>query len=243
MKYILTAFGLLFSAGLFAQNPDVALNSVPNTVESYSPPSDDTILGEFNEKSKKSHGLGKDAYYFENTMGEGVALKSFLFKVDDITYNTKVYVRLYEKKEYKQDLYVENDTISYASYIPGDAISTKEIIVNIEPGQKGVVEVDLSVYDVTMPQDGLFVSLELKGYFDAKGNAVTKLKSKNLTRIDFHPTTTENYCGWAEVQGQEGGFWMNRNKWTKADFKYSFKKEPSKSILIAPNFGLKVARK
>jgi len=244
MKLILLTSAVLFSTGLFAQDTDVAFNSVPYApVSTYMSSNEGIILGEFNDKSKKSQGLGKDAYYFENSIGEGVALRSFLFKVDHAKYTTKVYVRFYEKKEYVQNLYVDNNTVSYPSYIPGNEIRTKEIIVNIEPGQKGAIEVDLSGYDIVMPQKGLFVSLELMGYFDDNGNVVTKFKSKDLTRIDFHPTTLENYCVWAETQGKEGGFWMNRNKWTKADFEYAFKKKPSKSILVAPNFGLKIARK
>ena len=176
-------------------------------------------------------------------MGEGVVLKSFLFKVDKIKHTTKATIHLYEKKDYIQDIYVEYDTVSYPSYIPGNEIKVKDIAVIIEPGQEGTVEVDLSKYDVIMPAEGLFVSLELTGYFDKQGNIMTGLKHKDITRLDFHPTTTDNYCGWAEVQGREGGFWMNRNKWTKADFKYAFKKEPHKGILTAPNFGLKVERK
>lgn len=254
MKIILSASVMLFTAVLFAQANAVSVAETANIdkMTTYSLKEvvinspDEILLGEFNDKSRKSQGMGKDAYYFENTIGEGAALRSFLFKVDVAKYTTKVYVRFYEKKEYVQDLYVDNDTVSYPSYVPGNEIKTKEIIVNIQPGQEGVVEVDLSEYDVVMPQKGLFVSLEFEGYFDVDGNKITKLKWKNkdLTRIDFHPTNSDNYCGWAETQGRkDSGFWMNINKWTKADFKYGFKKEPSKSILVAPNFGLKVTRK
>lgn len=243
MKSIVLASALLFSAVISAQSQDVALNTVHNEVSSYASPSQDILLGEFDVKSKKSKVLGKDACYFENNIGEGVFLKTFLFKVDKARHQTKVNIRLYEKKEFVQDVYVEYDTISYPSYVPGNEIATKEITVDIKPGQQGVVEVDLSEYDIVMPAKGLFVSLELTGYFDQEGNAITTFKSKDLTRIDMHSTDADNYCGWGVVQGREGGFWMNSNKYIKTDFKYAFKKEPSKKILIAPNFGLKVGRK
>lgn len=244
MKSNVLTSAMLLSTAIYAQNQDVAFTSTSeNNISSYTSVSEDVLLGEFNAKSKKSKGLGKDAYFFENNMGDGVSLKSFLFKVDEVEYRTKAYIRFYEKKEYVQDLYVENETVSYPSYIPGSEIQTKEITVDIKPGQKGTVEIDLSEYNITMPAEGLFVSLELMGYFDAEGNAITGLKSKDLTSIDIHPTTTDNYCGWTVPQGKEKGFWINSNKWIKADFKYAFKKEPSKKILTAPNFGLKVSSK
>ena len=244
MKPIVPALAMLLSTAAYAQNQDVALNSIPNTiVTSYASLPNEVLLGEFNEKSKQSKGLGKDAYYFENSVGESVSLQSFLFKVDRVKHTTKAYVRFYEKKEYLQEVYVDNDTISYPSYIPGDEIDAKEIAVTMKPGQKGIVEVDLSEYNIDMPLGGLFVSLELMGYYDADGKAITGLKSKDLTLIDIHPTTTDNYCGWNVVQGSETGFWINSNKMIKTDFKYAFKKEPSEKILTAPNFGLKVGGK
>jgi len=252
MKQALLISAIFFSLGMYAQGNVLAAAEIANSEKmvSYSLNEavvnslNEILLGEFNDKSRKRQGLGKEAYYFENTIGEGAALKAFLFKVDRAKYNTKLHVRFYEKKEYMQDIYVDNDTILYPSYIPGNEIKTKEITVNIDPGQKGVVEVDLSEYEIIMPQNGLFVSLELVGYFDDSGKEKKGIKFKDLTRIDFHPTTKENYCGWAEVYGRkDSGFWKNCNKSIKADFKYSFKKEPSKSILVAPNFGLKVVRK
>lgn len=243
MKSIVLASALFFGAALSAQSQDVALNTAHNEVASYTSSAQDILLGEFDVKSKKSKALAKDAYYFENNMGEGIFLKMFLFKVDKARHHTKVNIRLYEKKEFVQDVYVEYDTISYPSYIPGNEIATKEITVDIKPGQDGVVEVDLSKYDIAMPAEGLFVSLELTGYFDEEGNAITTFKSKDLTKIDIHPTTTDNYCGLASIWGADKTFWINNNKSIKADFKYAFKKEPSKSILTAPNFGLKVGHK
>lgn len=252
MKSLLFITTILFCTGLSAQDNVVAAAEIANNEKMITYSLNEVVvnspgeilLGEFNDKSRKRQGLGKEACYFENTIGEGAALKAFLFKVDHAKYNTKLYVRFYEKKEYMQDIYVDNDTISYPSYIPGNEIKTEEITVNIEPGQKGVVEVDLSEYEIIMLQNGLFVSLELVGYFDDSGKEKKGIKFKDLTSIDFHPTTKENYCGWAEVYGRkDSGFWKNYNKSIKAGFKYGFKKEPSKSILVAPNFGLKVVRK
>jgi hypothetical protein len=255
MKNLLFASTLLLSAVTYSQDNLVAADdNVKNeNMLSYQlnevlvPDTKEILLGELDAKSKKGMNIAKGskhAYYFENTVGsEGIFLKSMLFKVQKVKYRTEVRIYLYKKHDYMQDIYVASGTISYPSFIPGDKIETKEIVVYLEPGQKGVIEVDLSKYDIAMSAEGLFVSLEGVGYSDAEGNEMTGLKPNEMTWIDFHPTTGDNYCGLAMTQGSEKTFWINNNKWTKTDFKYAFKKEPSKKILTAPNFGLKVGSK
>lgn len=255
MKTLLLTSTLLLSAVTYSQDNLVAADdSVKNeNMLSYQlnevviSEMKEILLGELDAQSKKGMNIAKGskhAYFFENTVGsEGVFLKTMLFKVQKVKYKTEARIYLYKKHDYMQELYVDSGTISYPSFIPGDKIETKEIVVYLEPGQKGVIEVDLSKYDIAMPAEGLFVSLEGVGYSDTKGNEITGLKPKEMTWIDFHPTTSDSYCGLAMTQGSEKTFWINNNKWIKADFKYAFKKEPSKKILTAPNFGLKVGRK
>ena len=202
------------------------------------------LLGELDGKSGKGRGLGRDAYYFENeSKGEALFLKSFLFKVNKVKYRTRAYVRFYKKKEYTEEVYLDAGTVTYPSFIPGDEIQVNDIVIYIESGQKGVIDIDLSKYDIPMPAEGLFVSLEGDGYFDDKGDKVTRLKPKDATVIDFHPSVTDNYCGTAIVQGREDLFWINSNKRLRTDFKYAFKKEAPEKMLVAPNFGLKVGHR
>jgi hypothetical protein len=258
MKPIILASALLFSAGLFAQDNVIAATVTANneTLATYSlnevkitNTPDELLLGELDAKSKKGRVIGQDnkiAYYFENTFAdESGYLKTMLFKVQKVKYKTEARLRLYKKRDYVQEVYPpgSNTKESYDSFIPGDAIATDEIVVVLEPGQKGIIEIDLSKYGIVMPADGLFVSLEGVGYFDESGKAVTNLKAKEWTWVDFHPTVTDNYCEWINPQNTNSWFWINTNKWIKSDFAIVFKKEPSKKILTAPNFGLKVERR
>lgn len=255
MRTLLLASAVLLSTAIHAQNNLVAVDDSVNkeNIQSYQikevliSEMREVLLGELDVKSKKGFNIAKDskhAYYFENTVGsEGVFLKTMLFKVQKVKHKTKAHIYLYKKHDFIQRAYFESDSISYPSFIPGEKIGTKEIVVNMEPGQKGIIEVDLTKYNIEMPAEGLFVSLEGVGYYDENGNEITGLKQKEMTWIDFHPTTTDNYCGLAITQGIDKAFWVNNNKWLKSDFKNVFKKEPSKKILIAPNFGLKVGRK
>ena len=256
MKTILLASTVLLSTMSYAQGDLVAADdSVKNGKElryrlneiEVSNRDTEVVLGELEAKSKKGMIIapdGKIACYFENTAGDGASLKSMLFKVQKVKYRTEAHIRLYSKHDYMQDLYAQDgSTVSYASFIPGEQIKTEEIVVSLEPGQKGVIEIDLTKYDIAMPADGLFVSLEGVGYFDAEGKELTGLDAKEMAWVDFHPTTKDNYCEWTATQGTQSRFWLNINKRIKKDFEIAFKKAPSKKILRAPNFGLKVTRK
>jgi len=247
MKTFLLISSVLFAITGYSQ--DTAINE---EIKNYklkeiviSNVKEDILLGELNAKSKKGYTIGsksRHAYYFENNVGiDGVFLKTVLFKVQKVKHKTEMRIRLYKKLDYMQDMYTETgETTSYASFIPGELIETRNITVNIEPGCKGLVEVDLSKYNIVMPPEGLFVSLEGVAYYDSEGRVMTGLKPKELTWIDFHPTVTDNYCQWLTTQGTDSWFWVNINERIKYDFEAVFKKKPSKSILTAPSIGLKV---
>lgn len=236
MKKLLLTSALFLSLCVFAQNDLVAFSDLSNNDISVSR-AQDVMLGEYDVKSGKGRALGRDAYFFENKeKTEGVFLKSFLFKVDKANHRTKANIRFYKKKEFVQEVYLDLGTLIYPSFVPGDVIEASDIVVYIEAGQKGIVEIDLSQYNIAMPANGLFVSLEGDGYFDVDGNKIASLKSKDLTQISFRPSVTDNYCGSATLYGQDSEFWINNNKSLKTDFKYSFKKEVPQKMLVAPNF-------
>lgn len=250
MKKILLTSLLLLTGLTYAQDNPVASVDNPaseNRVnEVLVAKNDGFLLGELDVKSKKSRPVGKDAYYFENSIpGKFFLLWSFSFKVEQVKYKTKLQVHLYKKKDFVQEVYTDEGTVTYPSFVPGDEIETKDIIVYVDPGQKGLVEVDLSSFGIVIPLDGVFVSLELVNYLDENGVAIQrpKFKRNELTTIEFHPSITDNYCGRAGIYGTDTEFWINSNKSLKADFKYSFKKEVPQKMLVAPNFGLRVGVK
>ena len=253
MKKILLAWAAILSTALYSQH-DLVAGVNNNEALTYTLDEivvsnhEDILLGELDAKSKKGRALdanSKIACYFENAFTDGKGqLKILYFKVQKVKFKTEAHIRLYTKKDYVQEIYpAGSDTVnSFNSFIPGNAIAAGDIVVTLQPGQKGIIEVDLSGYDIAMPAEGLFVSLENIHYFDADGKCITYLKPKEKTWVDFHPTANDNYCDWINPQGTDSWFWINTNKMIKNDFKTVFKKEPSKKILTAPNFGLKVSR-
>ena len=255
MKLLLIASAALLSVALYAQDTAMAnVDSANGTIVNYrlselvvSGDTPDVLLGELNsKKSRKGQTISADskvAYYFENTTREdGVYLKSMLFKVAKVKHKTEARIKIYKKHDYVQDTYHPKTgaKFSYATFIPGDPIATQEIIVFLEPGQKGVVEVDLTEYGIIMPEEGLFLSLEGVGYYDAAGKPMKITDRKEMTWIDFHPTATNNYCAWINSAGTNSYFWNNINKHLKVDYEVVFEHKPSKKTIMAPNFGLKV---
>lgn len=255
MKPLLIASATLLSVSLYAQDTAMAnVDSANGTIVNYrlnelfvSNNTPDVLLGELNSKrSKKGHTIsadGKVACYFENTTGEeGVYLKSMLFKVAKVKHKTEARIKIYKKHDYVVDSYhpKTGDKFSYATFIPGEPVTTQEIVVFIEPGQKGIIEVDLTKYGITMPKSGLFLSLEGVGYYDTDGKPVEITDPKEMTWIDFHPTTTNNYCDWINIVGTNSYFWQNINKLLRVDYEEVFETKTPKKVLRAPNFGLKV---
>lgn len=255
MKSIVLTSAVLFTASLFAQGDMVADANFANTgkIETYSlnelvinNPFNEVVLGELNNKSKKRYFVApaeRITCYFENTVGESY-LKSFFVKVQKVKFKTEARIVFYKRHNYIQEYYAPDGGMkpAYESFIPGEQIAAEEIIVTFEPGQKGIVEFDLSKYKIAMPAEGLFVSLQDGNYFNADGKVISNadVKLKDKTWVAFHPTTADNYREWANPQGTQSWFWINTNKRIKNDFEVVFKKVPSKSILVAPNFGLKV---
>ena len=134
-KLFIIASATLLSVGLYAQG------SAYNTIVNYSlneaaagGNSADVLLGELdsNKKSKRRQNITSDskvAYYFENTTNhEGVALKSMLFKVENVKFKTEAYIRLYKKHDYVVDTYnpETGEKFSYNSFIPGTQIETED---------------------------------------------------------------------------------------------------------------------
>lgn len=244
MKPFLFLTLALLSAALNAQGT-VSADTIKETI-SYrldeiviSNMTEEAALGEPDEKSKKTQVLSPDikaAYYFENTVGERTYLKTVMFKVGKVKHKTEVHIRLYKKQDYEQGIYADGKVKEAVTVMPGKQIDADDIVVYLEPGQKGVVEVSLLEYDIEMPKDGLFVSVEGAGYYDADGKKLQNLKVKELTWLEFHNTKSDNFCVWAKDRG-----WDNINRRIKNDFE-SFKKEVPKKILKAPNYGLKVVR-
>lgn len=184
------------------------------------------ILGEFEGKRKKYISVNREnqfASYFENRDHQKLMLKSFLFKVSKVKDKTVLRIHVYRKMEYNKIIH------------PDIAIQEKDIVKILEPGTKGVVEVNLAEYAIEMPDDGVFIGIEGLASYDKSGNPYSDIDE--LTQIEAHQSESETYCVKYKILND---VWININEWLKRDYPLTFKKEINKNMLFVPSFGLKV---
>lgn len=198
------------------------------------------LLGEFDRKIKRYLTLkvqNQITYFFENTKIDTCYLQTFLFKSKKVKTKTAIRVHLYTKKidtlAYKV---IENGvkkTLFFTTLIPNDEIENQEIIIHLEPNQKGIITIDLKKYDIQMPKEGLFVGIECLAYFDRNNKQIDQVDFP--TEIEAHLTQKNNYC--VKHKLHDIG-WNNENDRVKRDFQLVFRNsDPSKS-LFAPTVGL-----
>lgn len=206
---------------------------------------DTVLLGEFNEKKRGTLSLYEQnevAVFFKNDLEKNVALKTFLFKIWRIKYKTAIRLRLYKKRIFNTYYFSPNDPEKKKNYyntvIPGDDLMGENIIIYLEPQKKEIIEVDFSKYNIQMPKEGVFISVECLAYYDKNGNIINPEKNK-LSELEMHTTALDNYCiKYTNITR----FWVNQIHHIKADYKYMIQKDVPISILKAPTFGLKVLK-
>lgn len=209
----------------------------------------DTLLGEFNEKKYKNGlTIGKErnlAMFFGNDTGRELYIKELWLKPMKIKHTTVLRVHIYSRRDYVPEYYptkgADRAVKTYDSYIPGNDLYEQNIIVTIKPEDKKLAKIDLSGYNVYLPEKGAFVSIEGLGYVDENGNAMAVVPLKEQTFIEKHLTDKTDFCDKLGVTNQ---FWVNINKWLSNDFESLHIKGalPPKDWLIAPTMGLLVAQ-
>ncbi|TRW21514.1 carboxypeptidase-like regulatory domain-containing protein [Flavobacterium zepuense] len=166
----------------------------------------------------------QDAVYIPNTLGSATTIKSFLFKI----------VKSKNRFAYRLHFYKP----SLIAHTPGEEITHDNIIGFIEKDAKGLTELDLSVYAVEFPLEGVYVSIEGLGTCDANGT-ITETKKDAFITYETFRTAEPIFCHQPEFFIKNG--WINENERIIRDFEYM--KEPvPKDALRAPSFGLKVYR-
>lgn len=175
-----------------------------------------------NKKSKNTTGVSEGlevAVFISNKYNFPVKINSIQFKVEKIKSKAAFRIHLYKKSEnnlFPQEELLHDNKIQY-----------------LEPDTNGLVEVDLSDYNIILPKDGVFVSIEGIG-----GNNTSTTKSKkNLIQFETHSSELEIY----QVRNYKNNVgWVNINKWLPKNYMETFNKEYDKRKLYVPSFGLKV---
>ncbi|MNK01357.1 hypothetical protein D3C87_191540 [compost metagenome] len=96
--------------------------------------------------------------YVKNTFKRTLGIKTFSMKMEKaIVENT---LRLV--------MYKATDTITHKR--PGENLLQQDIIFNIKPDTEGIVEVDLTQYNIQLPADGAYIGIDVIDVKDKNGN-------------------------------------------------------------------------
>lgn len=161
--------------------------------------------------------------FIENSEKKEYKIESILFNVKKTKNNIKYRVHIYKQS---------NNNLS-----PGIELTNVNIINEIEKNTKGIIEVNLSEYNIILPLEGVFVSIE---GIDGFGNELKSLKEKNEFTLELNVFKTESEIYQFKNHFNTTG-WVNYNKWLPENYYTSFKKKYDKTKLYAPAFGLKVS--
>ncbi|KGO90543.1 carboxypeptidase-like regulatory domain-containing protein [Flavobacterium subsaxonicum] len=185
-------------------------------------------IGYSSMKKLKFSGIKKgfqDAVYIENTLGSAAAIQSFLFKI----------VSAKQRFAYRLHIYkAENDNRH-----PGNELLHDNVIGFVEKGTKGLVELDLSGYNIEFPAEGAFVGIEGLGLCDENGALLPDSENASLSYETFQ---CDKPIYWHQPDFYKNVTWINIHEMLIKDYTQVFKTATPKNELRAPSFGLKVVR-
>ncbi|RZJ63679.1 MAG: hypothetical protein EOO45_20555 [Flavobacterium sp.] len=176
-------------------------------------------LGYFTGKKGRYLGLLKDTetvVYIPNTFNKPISIKAFSMKIKKAKV-TNVARLLF---------YAVSDTLHRA---PGETLLGKDIIFNIEQGHEGLVEVDLSGYDIILPAEGAYVGLNIIECYDANG-----LYSRDIHHMNEFETVTSGQHFHLINRKYPSDKWINSNQlWEATGKKYSRRRDRKYFVLGA----------
>lgn len=205
----------------------------------------DTLIGEYSEKKRDKQGIGDAnsffAVFFENNIGKDVPIRSLWLKLAMIKYTAALRVHLYSRRDYEQKYDYDKEKQEwhlYSSYIPEDELTEQNIVFYVNPKDDKEVKVDLSVYNIVLPESGAFIGLECLGYFDETGQPYVPQSYKEHVFIETHYALNDNFCRKIKVPDTAWeAFWMNTNKLYLHDI-IAMKQFPSPDMFKTPTMGL-----
>lgn len=161
------------------------------------------------------------AVFIENELDFETQINSLLFRVKKTKESVAVRVHLYLKSENElkpdQDLLHDN------------------FIYYIEPQTNGLVEINLSSYNIIFPKKGVYVAIEGIGGI----NTNTTKSKDNILKFESHKSSLPIY---QERNQLNNVGWVNINEWLPENYLHTFNKLYDLEKLYVPSFGIKVSR-
>lgn len=161
------------------------------------------------------------AVFIENELDFETQINTILFNVKKTKERVAIRVHLYLKSENELK--------------PDEDLLHDNFIYYIEPQTNGLVEINLSSYNIIFPKKGVYVAIEGIG-----GVNTNTTKSKdNILKFESHKSSLPIY---QERNQLNNVGWVNINEWLPENFLHTFNKLYDLEKLYVPSFGIKVSR-
>lgn len=161
------------------------------------------------------------AVFIKNEFDYEVQINSIQFKVKKTKERVAFRVHLYKISE--NELKPDEDLLYINS------------IYYIEPQTTGLVEINLSEYNIILPKKGVFVCIE--GIVGINTNT-TKSK-QNVLKFETHKSSLPIY---QERNQLNNVGWVNINEWLPNNYLHTFNKLYDIETLYVPSFGITVSK-
>jgi hypothetical protein len=187
------------------------------------------IIGYLNrKKSNKTEEIVKgysNAVLIKNIGKQDKLIKSIIFCIKKPKYDV----------DFRLQLFKVNNKI-----FPGEELLPQNFICKIKSGDKESIEVDISKFNISLPENGIFVSIEGLEGINAMDTYLNGDKENKKSKKVYIITTQSNEEVFfsKNVLGVAG--WINMNKWLPEVYRKSFKKEIQDSELTVPQIGIRV---
>lgn len=188
-------------------------------------------LASYSKLKKSTYRLSRfqtEVVFIPNSQLLQGVLKTFSFKLSKkVKVDQNVRVHVYAKSDLK--------------FEPGVSLLKENVIKKLPKGTNGVIEFDLIEYQITLPNEGLFIGLENIGAKTDTAN-FKQLEIDNEGSLFFYGESTNDFKTFVDFNKiKENSFWLNLNTFFKEDMKKSFNLElkkgfnPAFNVTIIPN--------
>jgi hypothetical protein len=157
-----------------------------------------------NKRSTKTLGFLKDKEKIKIGVGKGIELVVFIENSDQKEHYVKDFsFKIKKEKGGQTAIRLHFYNKSEIDFKPGKELLNKDIIFYFDENKdKGIVNIDVSNYNIELPKEGAFVGIEFVGNIE-------QFKKEDInTKIEFNEN---HYVAYTFIRNRKNGIWTNHS--------------------------------
>lgn len=174
------------------------------------------ILGQIKKKSRKTISISKYeriAIFYKNDNNDNtLKIKSILLNIKEINNKSDLVVNIYSIVKEKKQYFLQNkaENVLIEELIPNQENLLGSLSFTLEKNQNKIQEIHLDSDNITLPKEGLFISIYVKNIYDDDNVLIEKPNLDNLPVLYMNRTKENNYCTKVGYN-TPNSYWTNYN--------------------------------